>query len=152
MSCFIVSDAHIDALVTAARLARDFYFNDPSETSFCRPGGTDRKILGPVDAQQVGQMLVNWNYKSVNARYNDSTEPHEYKFNLSTDWKASEIIKACHCYAYQSCEAKNWETSPAYSFIKSLESHMVRNLPGYDEAPWEITEPRSTGVLLTDLI
>jgi hypothetical protein len=48
------------------------------------------------------------------------------------------LIKAIHCYEYQSCEHDEWEKSKAADYCTALESMLVHELPGYDAAPWGI--------------
>jgi len=40
------------------------------------------------------------------------------------------------CYEYQSCEHPEWRTSEARAICEALRKLAIRNLPGYDEAPW----------------
>jgi len=56
-----------------------------------------------------------------------------------TTWSAVELIKALHCYEYQSCEHPGWRTSQAHSFCRALERRLIGELPGYDDAPWAIS-------------
>lgn len=91
---------------------------------------------GTVDS--LGAMLLQANVDSVNARYREKTEmtfeacPHAFHTHLSV----VEIIKALHCYRYQSCEHEGWEGSDAYNLVASLLEHATHSLPGYSEATW----------------
>ena len=52
------------------------------------------------------------------------------------------ILSAIACYEYQSCEHPGWATSEAHDFCHALRIKMIRMLPGYADAPWEVTEAR----------
>lgn len=51
------------------------------------------------------------------------------------------LIKAVHCFSYQACEVSDFEATWAHRFCEALESILVRDLPGYDGAPWGIDDP-----------
>ncbi len=51
-----------------------------------------------------------------------------------------EIIKACDCYDYQSCETPDWKDTEAYAIMQMLRKRAIYSLPGYEEAAWEIRE------------
>ena len=42
-------------------------------------------------------------------------------------------------YEYQACEAPGWDTSTAKAFCEGLRNAVIPALPGYTDAPWEIT-------------
>jgi len=137
MSAFMVSDKHIDALVIfATRNGVDFKVN-----------GSRVKIT-KTNAEEIGQQLVDENYRSINARYAERTEGHfgkapTYKIKITKalekpDLEPVVIIKQCHCYAYQACETDNWEQSAAFAIIEAIQDAAIRKLPGYEAAPWGI--------------
>lgn len=49
------------------------------------------------------------------------------------------VLKACDGYEYQSCEHPGWATSEACAFLDALRRRMIRALPGYESASWEVT-------------
>ena len=57
---------------------------------------------------------------------------------FATSLRPIDVIKACHCQEYQSCEHDGWETSTAKAIVDAIEGAASRALPGYDDAPWEI--------------
>jgi hypothetical protein len=125
MSAFICNDSHVTALaVYAAR----------------------HRILGRSDANQIGELLHAENITSVNYRYGEGTKPH---FAMC-EWAAFhpfsqvQIIKAARCLRYQSCEHPGWETSDACKLLEEIIGRNTGDLPGYDEAAWEITLPATT--------
>jgi hypothetical protein len=80
----------------------------------------------------------------VNYRYDETTQP---SFELC-QWAAFhefskvQIIKAVRCLEYQSCEHPGWEESAACRLLRAIiGDDATRNLPGYDEAEWQITPP-----------
>jgi|GEM_PF-453587 len=111
-------------------------------------------------ADRVGRMLWWENLRSVAYRYPDDcdigdedaagwpgpagftvyeceTYTHRSRlFHLNP----VHVLSAIKGYEYQSCEHPDWKTSEARAFCEELRETMIRLLPGYDEAPWEITE------------
>lgn len=128
MSAFIVTKAHIDAMVEAG-LGRDplrAWYNDGARTPERTP-------------DEVGAMLWEENHRSVNDRYNENDEPPAYYYRPSRHgYSAVVILKAIACYEYQSCEHKGWEGSDAKAYCDVLRARMIRRLPGFEEAPWGI--------------
>ena len=59
-----------------------------------------------------------------------------YDFEHRAPFSAVQVIKACNCLDYQSCEHDGWEASEAKSFLDSLISAACHRLPGYDAAEW----------------
>jgi hypothetical protein len=56
------------------------------------------------------------------------------------------VFKALDCYEYQSCEHAEWEDSEAKSFCDALRKRAGTKVPGYEEAPWEVTQGNVIGV------
>nr|WP_296020867.1 hypothetical protein [uncultured Acidovorax sp.] len=142
MSAFVVSTAHIDAILT-------FVYCTP------RDGGVFLGQPGPgvevIEAKstsgltKLGGLLMNTNIESVNTRYRlDDLEP-PYQFTLhkgfvllSLPVAALRTIKLCHCLEYQSCELDEWHQLPAKAVIQQIVGRASRHLAGYDDAPWAI--------------
>lgn len=109
--------------------------------------------LGTTD--KVAEVLAKANLYSVAYRYSDiadnpakafqATESRLYIKDCQNEAKRLwnippiEIIKSCHCFAYQSCEPDNWHQSTAYKIITEIEGSAVRKLAGYDSAQWGYT-------------
>jgi hypothetical protein len=151
MSAFIVSKAHIDALVQAGLAIRRIGNSPLRWDAGERPAWTGdheayrigcqtiSRELTHDQADRVGAMLWNENVKSVDHRYNDHTDREVYRFPAMTKLRPPVVIlKAIHCYRYQACEHPEWESSEAFAFCNALEAATMRNLPGYDDAPWGI--------------
>lgn len=88
---------------------------------------------------EVYRVLATTNRDSLDARY--PNDPGEALGKVCTKTLTEQIpplhiIKACHCYAYQSCEHTGWKGSRAESIVGRIESHAVHALPGYKDAPW----------------
>ena len=128
MSAFCVPLAHINALVSwASRNPTRFWSFDP---------------------HTAGQLLLDANNASVRARYRDADTAgmivaERFTFDPFADHRAPrlplnavEVLKACDCLEYQSCEVDEWERTPAARLLDSIRAAAISALPGYDAAPW----------------
>ena len=146
MSAFIVSRQHIAYLIEAAeQIARRNrthfrWFHDGTWHTL----GEDHDT-----ADRIGQCLWCTNVASVLYRYPQDTpqtapgpigETYYYGRHRPTPiaWNPVQVLKAVHCFDYQSCEHPEWEASEAYSIVKAIEHDAMRALPGYDDAAWGI--------------
>jgi len=148
MSAFIVNKSHINAMLQGALASA----RKRNNWRFGWYHNKERHELTLENASEVGQMLLDENIKSVSYRYGDSPltdlpgrADGEYllpfEFNLMGKTpKPIEILSITNCYSYQACEHDKWEQSEAKSFCDTLLAHTIRDLPGYDEAPWEWEE------------
>lgn len=148
MSAWLVSEEHIDLLVTAG-LVKDY---DRGLTWSTSPDRFAPRELTQDIATVVGGMLWAENYASVEKLYPDVREggqvpgqsdefeaEHTLTYTFTPipgdiDWLV--VLKAVSCYEYQSCEHDGWETSEAKRFGEALTHRAISNLPGYDKAPW----------------
>ena len=140
MSGYLVEKEHIIYLLLAANSSSihrcqgetmRWYHRGKSEEL------TDKNIVA------VAKMLCTENLKSLKARYKDAELfGGAYEFTdqdflaRSVTIDPIQVIKACHCFAYQACEHKEWKTSEAKAFIDTLEYFAIQALPGYDKAIW----------------
>lgn len=133
MSAFIVNEYHIARLVE---------YGSRKRVSMCVNGRFDRTIDG--NEQILFSTLVRANYLSVNHRYDENTPPMPGKYEPDYERVLSpvQVIKACDCFDYQSCEIDNYELTDAARTIDAIRSRAVSALPGYDDAEWEIA-PRA---------
>jgi hypothetical protein len=128
MSAFIVNPNHISALVRWACRARVcVYYGNPS-----------RRLDIPGNEQEACDILLAENVKSYNYRYDETIEETMVYDAFATSLRPIDVIKACHCLEYQSCEHPEWESSTAKAIVTAIEGTATRALPGYDDAPWEI--------------
>ena len=136
MSAFIVTKAHISAMLQAA-------------LAHCPYMYWKNQGLAGSDLDQVGQMLLDQCVASVRYRYEDSPPedlpgPTNLEWTTPYNWdpmgrvpSALEALKLVSCYEYQSCENPEWEKSEAKEFCETLRIQLISALPGYEEAAWE---------------
>jgi hypothetical protein len=108
--------------------------------------------------QTLGQMLYDTCLRSVFYRYSDcmtvadlpgytpdlTERGASYVHNAHLFVSEIAALKAIDCYEYQSCEFPEWPVSCAQVFCQQLREELVTDLPGYDDAPWEILEKEAT--------
>lgn len=150
MSAFLVSEAHITALVDVAangpsdRSAK--YPGDgwhtPSLRYACESAPFGIKSLDPRhEPDPIGVWLWSENATSVAYLYHEpAEETYTYTFERpSRRLTTVEALKAIDGYVYQSCEHPEWKDSPAKQFVELLRLTLIGNLPGYNEADtWSI--------------
>lgn len=161
MSAYVVDRQHIDALVALAvrnsgyDTLRWFTVSDQELRTL------DMTALRAVTrearhdtADEIGRMLWAENVKSIHYRYPDTIDgenlPGPIDFTeadvLTYVWPFSTRVpsavaglKAIAGYEYQACEHPEWLTSEARNFCEALRHRLITNLPGYEDADWEIT-------------
>jgi hypothetical protein len=159
VSAFEVDNTHIDALISAA-VRRDTYGTlnwHHGDLPGTMPGEAlpdvtedyrdtlkrTRREVTPENAGTWGATLLAENRRSVNHRYAEDEIEAPYIFTeIRGDLDPVAILKAIDCYEYQSCEHPGWEASESRAFCDALRRRMIRKLPGYSEAPWEVTDPK----------
>ena len=130
MSAHIVGDYHISVLLQdcSQRDGASYYFN-----------GEMHYVAGAEEV--VGQVLLDENYRSVNYRYRSDVFPPDFQLaRLRRRYTPVEVLKAIHCYDYQACETPDWKETEAYTITQMLQTRAISQLPGYDEAAWEVRE------------
>lgn len=132
MSAFIVSDYQINAITNwAAQNDVQVYWNN----SWVKVKDDPKKFSGA---------LYSANVESVNYRYNDDQPLNGFKFKrFYVDLPAVQILKAIDCLEYQSCELKEWEQTFAFKALQSVKDRAISCLPGYGDAPWELSERKA---------
>jgi hypothetical protein len=141
MSAFLVSKAHIDALVTAAVFG---VIENPLISGQWWPPVYAGHAAVHSRANWLGEALWAENRKSIRARYPaDSCEARTYVYKPADSppvvlRSALEVLKLVQCYEYQSCEHDNWKDSAAAKFCGELTARLINALPGYDAAPWAV--------------
>lgn len=146
MSAFIVNKSHINAMLQGAISVTQYA---PNFTWYV---GNDKRELTAFNADEIGQMLLEENVKSVGYRYEDSELTNlpgridaEYLIPFQHHPMGKiptpvELIKLTHCYIYQSGEHEDWEGGNAKAFCEALIANAINKLAGYDDAPWEWEE------------
>jgi hypothetical protein len=110
MSAWVVSKAHIDALVNAA--------------------AQFGVIASKGEANAAGRLLWAENVRSVNYRYDEESEPPEYKIQTTeAAFRAAAVLRVLDCYEYQSCECPDWEKSQAFAWCARLRAAALGRLP-----------------------
>lgn len=168
MSAFVVGKAHVDLMVKvglegprgrAVRPDTAWYgvrwsAERPESDWTLADWQRAHRTLDATNADEVGDMLVRENVRSVMHCYPDTREggpipgpcddywrePYRYPFTfraMGYRMTAVEGLKAVRCYEYQSCECPDWRESEAFRFCEALTSALVSALPGMDEAPWD---------------
>lgn len=123
MSAFIVTNDHISAIMSAYKRCR---------------------YADGFDRADIGQMLIDANYKSVNYRYQEKDTPHQFVSNPY--WQSHPVteiqaIKAIDCLIYHSCEYPGWQRSRAKKWLDLAKETLLKNTKGWDNAVWNIGRP-----------
>ena len=151
MSAYVVDRKHIDYLVNTASNWRTMKVWDDELGEWVT-----------LTKKELGQMLWDENVKSVSSRYEEcdpfnlpgctGDAPYLYE-ETSTHWPLDlpQIMKACHCLEYQSCEHPEWSDSKAKAFLEGLCKKAEQCLPGYEDAEWGAPEPAFTIIKLSTL-
>ena len=137
MSAFVVSNTHIDALLTAALCS----YGTGEESGMHWYVGDDLRQLTRTNASEVGALLLAENQRSVNNRYDRTTQVEDYEFHkLPGDPDPITVLNAIRCFEYQACEHPEWIQSEAAHFINALQAKMIRVICVENET-WEIDDP-----------
>jgi hypothetical protein len=135
MSAYVVSNDTIDLILSVAqRVARhdaNIYLGESARYNL------------HTDAQALGQILLNENYRSVNARYNETGEPEAYRFrHVDTDRAGAGmdpailVLGSIKCLRYQSCETEDYPTTDAARILNAIENKATSYLMSVHDAPW----------------
>lgn len=131
MSAYTVSDEHIHVLVTALRHYLPEGVYNTATQQWVK--------IDALSADRLGQMLLDANIASVNARY-DEDDVRIYSWAPAKwAWDEVAILKAIDGFEYQCSEAPTWQTSDVKALCEGLRGAVITHLPGYEQAPWEIT-------------
>jgi hypothetical protein len=119
MSAFVVNDDHIRLLVQASTL---YGFAPPDLDATC--------------FMLLAENVASWNYRYEE---NDAPELIEYR----PVWRREDpllfklvVLKAIHCYEYQSCEHPGWMASTARWFTRQLHAAIRETMPPAPQACW----------------
>ena len=134
MSAFTVTNTHINALVRyASRHDISVFYGNPT-----------MRLNASGHEQEVAQLLLDENIKSVNYRYSE-TETGFIEYDRGAPiLSAIQAIKAAQCLRYQSCEHPTYEGSIAELLVKAIISDAIPRLEGYNEAQWAINDVEVT--------
>jgi hypothetical protein len=144
MSAFLVSDSHLDAIVTAAIFGPAEVRSYPERWSPPRFGRVGGLRCEPSNGSALGLALLRENEASLAARYpgrwGTPADGYSYMQDFSSFARlpALAVLKLIDCYQYQSCEHDGWEASDAAFFCTKLRESLISHLPGYDALPWSL--------------
>lgn len=124
MSCYVVSDLTISAIVAAM-----------ADTGFEPAGLKDEKSSIKYNSatcgQIVGQILLDANYASVNERYGEQTHAHSFKLTQKANGKPftlGEMYGCIKCYEYQACEQPGYELSEIHDVLAYVKDDLAEKM------------------------
>lgn len=132
MSAFIVPDLHIQTLVA---------------------WGFSRGLI--ADPETAAAELYAANEHSVNVRYRENTKRDDFAYIEPPAWREvsqAQIVTACDCLDYQSCEFEGWPNTSACRLLKRIrEAALLEHIKTHgaftdaqrDACRWTIDEARS---------
>lgn len=124
MSAYVVKDETISVIVKAL----EFYEVEYEADGYKNP---IQIIYNLAELRQkIGQSLLEQNYKSVNYRYNENTQAHEFQFkdvNLTENRKINTglILGCIRCYEYQASEPNDYSNSKIHMTLNYLKEKML---------------------------
>lgn len=140
MSCFVVNDYHVSALVAWA-LRRELL-----------PFGVSPDALAH-ELAAANRAAYSERYAG---RYDSELAPYGgLDRSAGADLSPVAIVKAANCLAYQAADWSAWDDSEAAAHLAAIWGAALamanggrylpdgggRALPGYDAAAWELAEP-----------
>lgn len=146
MSCFVVSNYHVSALVAW--------------------GARHGAIVG-ISPDALAHELAAANRRAYSERYAGRYDSELAPFagldhSAGQDLAAVAIVKACDCLAYQASDWSGWDGSEPSAHLAAIRARALglaragavawggtggradqdgRDLAGYDDAAWELSEP-----------
>jgi hypothetical protein len=139
MSCFVVNDYHVSAIVAWA---------------------IRHQALVGISADALAHELADANRAAFHQRYAgdyaDESPPFEGFAMVDVSHLAPvAIVKACDCLAYQCSDWTGWDSSEAAAHLAAIRAAALHRatggiwrddmrahrLPGYDAAAWTLAEP-----------
>lgn len=130
MSVMVLSDLHINTLVTYASFHGIKYFF----------AGSWHDVRGEED--ETVKLLVTINETAFDVYYkNQEPDLPAPKFKYVSGIKSMDsvqAIKAAQCYEYQCDGWGMWADSKPKKLMEAITTFAINKLPGYDEAQWAI--------------
>jgi hypothetical protein len=154
-NAFVLDPTHVDAILSVA-LHGPAGFDSRVFPGWDRPDVGDmvrrpHEKLSAENATEVGVRLLAGCVASVLHQQHAVSEgrqagpsrlpaPEAYEFeDLGPILTTAECCKALACLECQSCEDPDWPDSPSRGFCGALLWRLISTLPGYREAPWELS-------------
>lgn len=154
MSAYIVDLDHITYLIGAAMHPK--LNQHGSSFSYFWNGERHSLPLGDFGrAAELANVLWQENARSVGYRYPSGSSANlpgpnggireitVQDIRNVNSLQTVQVFKAIDCYAYQSCEHKEWAASEAFAFCESLRKEACRATDGYDDAEWGAPERKT---------
>lgn len=122
MSCFVLSDRHISAIVRYACTS-----------------GIGHPAYTPGQEIEACRLLYAANVHSVNTRYGLQEVGDDVTYDPPAQLLTPiEALKACYSLDYQCDEWPDFAGSDAQLLLAAIRAHATRHLPGYNDAAWSI--------------
>ena len=125
MSAYMVSDAHINYLVSAAYAYR-----------------VSHPMASP---EELAKAFYHANRISMIARYPDDVKtllplPGDYSWPVDLVYKIDpfKAYKLAQGFDYQACECDSWRDSMVKRVCDAIQHAAISSLPQYQAAPWSI--------------
>lgn len=138
MSAFIVNDYHINALVSyGAQQGTSFYWKGK------------RFAFDRETASELAAELYSENVRSVNARYNERARRKGFQFTrvVINHLEPADIISACDCLRYQSCETSDYDRTLARAITNAIREEAIHHLIDGNSC-WELQPPEGNRNLI----
>lgn len=131
MSAYIVNKETIDVIVQGF---------ERYGLRFCAEGYEEPRsiIINKRDINNaIGQALLNQNFKSVNARYKEDSEPYDYNYT-EVEMDEGMLLGCIECYEYQACETEDYFESLLHDSLLNLKIYMLKRFirQAGQEIPW----------------
>jgi hypothetical protein len=149
MSAYIVAKQHVAYLAAMAMAGTGVPHGGGLEWYYGKNGSGRIPQDDLVMAAAAANMIWKENMVSVAYRYGDpmgelpgatyikdGITKADVAAQAAIPFEAVQVLKACNCLEYQSCEHPGWEASEAHAFLQALKDKAVRALPGYETARW----------------
>ena len=87
--------------------------------------------------EDIGQSLLNENFRSVNFRYTEDTKPTNFEY-IEVESNEGMLLGCIKCYIYQSCETDTFFESDIYNSLLRLKEAMLERFitKQGQEIPW----------------
>lgn len=125
MSAYVVDNKTISALAKAFEQyevryeAENYVDTNPFKTNAFVDLGALR--------HDIGQSLLDQNYKSVNYRYSEDTPTPPFTFE-DVDIDEGVVYGCIRCYNYQACETDDYFDSYIFKSLEQLKAKMLERL------------------------
>ena len=150
MSAYICDVGHLKGLAIYAALPGKYGSNRVRPQYF----GVEDGVLRERIASAYANILYDENVRSVRYRYPDDkwdelpgpvkkplrivvTKADMARFR---DPGPVQVLKACDCLEYQSCETEDYRDSNAFKLLTAIRGAAITYLSGYDQAEWGWTD------------